>query len=271
MMQRILFFDIDGTLLNSEGVVPASAQEALKKLKENGQLLFVCTGRTKCMIPKQILDLPFDGIISGAGTYVEYGKEILEKYEMSAEEVVERVLKLRELKISYALEGIEHIYVEDGRFPDRKPYHSAFLETLRDVVQYIKQLEQVKVSKITCVLQESVEGEIKSTIKELEQYFNVIVHEMNGEKVLTDGLVELMPKGYSKATGIQAVVKKLGMQQVQTIGVGDSNNDLEMLGYVNTAVCMGNGTAMAKEKSDLITSDIDDNGIYNAMMQLKLI
>ena len=59
--KKILFFDIDGTLLTPHPFkVPESTKLALTKAHENGHLLFINTGRTKAMMPPEIADLPFD-------------------------------------------------------------------------------------------------------------------------------------------------------------------------------------------------------------------
>lgn len=44
---KYIFFDIDGTILSRENTIPEKTIYALKKLKENGHKIFICTGRTK--------------------------------------------------------------------------------------------------------------------------------------------------------------------------------------------------------------------------------
>jgi hydroxymethylpyrimidine pyrophosphatase-like HAD family hydrolase len=61
------------------------------------------------------------------------------------------------------------------------------------------------------------------------------------------------------------------MEQKDTIAFGDGPNDLEMLQYAATGVAMGNGVPEAKEVADMITDRIDCDGIYKAMLELKLI
>ena len=78
MKQKILFFDIDGTLIDEEtDVVPESAKKALAAAKEKGHLLFICSGRCLAIIPQNVVELGFDGLIGGCGTYIEMeGKEV---------------------------------------------------------------------------------------------------------------------------------------------------------------------------------------------------
>ena len=71
--KKILFFDIDGTLLTSHPFkVPESTSHALTKAHENGHLLFINTGRTKVMMPSALSELHFDGYIYGCGTHITW-------------------------------------------------------------------------------------------------------------------------------------------------------------------------------------------------------
>ena len=79
MKQHMIFFDIDGTLLDDEqGIVPESTVRALHQARENGHLLFICTGRCQAIWPSDILDIGFDGVVGGCGTHIVYhGEELL--------------------------------------------------------------------------------------------------------------------------------------------------------------------------------------------------
>ena len=76
--KKILFFDIDGTLLTSHPFkVPESTSRALTKAHENGHLLFINTGRTKVMMPSALSELHFDGYIYGCGTHIYMDNKLL--------------------------------------------------------------------------------------------------------------------------------------------------------------------------------------------------
>ena len=70
--RKILFFDIDGTLWTMDGHIPESTREAIRKVRENGHLVFINSGRTRGYIrdPK-LFSLGLDGIVSGCGTMIE--------------------------------------------------------------------------------------------------------------------------------------------------------------------------------------------------------
>ena len=79
MPRKIMFFDIDGTLMEDSAshFVPESTVTALRKAREAGNLLFVNTGRPVINVDADVRVLGFDGYICGCGTYIEIGgKEV---------------------------------------------------------------------------------------------------------------------------------------------------------------------------------------------------
>ena len=95
----------------------------------------------------------------------------------------------------------------------------------------------------------------------------------NGGVLLVHGkkVVEGVPKGFSKATGIQVICEKLGLPHENTYAFGDSVNDLDMLKYVAHGIAMGNGMPEAKAAANYVTDDILEDGIYNACKHFGLI
>lgn len=270
-MKKVLFFDIDGTLINHDGMVCESTREALDKLKENGHLRFICTGRTKCMLPKAITEIDFDGFVYGAGTHLEYKNETVFYTEIPEEQVKKALRILDEFEIAYALEGADNVYVPRAMYEDDRPYFKGFIRKLQGVIKIMDETDEIHISKITCIMPPLTEAQFASFVEQFNGYYNIIIHENGDEKVLTNGLVELVPMQYNKATGIQDILQAMNMEWEQAIAVGDSNNDLEMLAYVPTSVCMGNGSAKAKSKASIVTDTIDNDGIAKAMKELHLI
>ena len=72
MSKKILFFDIDGTLIAFDGIFPESAKQALKKAQQNGHEIFLCSGRNRCQIDPVLAEFGFDGYVTSAGADVEY-------------------------------------------------------------------------------------------------------------------------------------------------------------------------------------------------------
>ena len=94
-------------------------------------------------------------------------------------------------------------------------------------------------------------------------YCDVIFH--------TDTIIEMVPKGFSKATGIKKVCELLDISHSNTYAFGDSANDVDMLNYVQFGIAMGNASKEAKDASDYVTSSISENGIKNGLKHFHLI
>lgn len=82
---------------------------------------------------------------------------------------------------------------------------------------------------------------------------------------------EIVPKEYSKATGIEFLCRKLGIDRENTIGVGDSTNDLPMLSYTGISVAMGSGNPDIFPVVDYVTAAVMEDGIEKALKKYKII
>ena len=109
--RKLLFFDIDGTLLSEKThTVPQSAKEALKKAKENGHLIFINTGRPISTIDQEIHDLNPDGYICGCGTYITYHDQVIYHHQLSKERCKEIASLIKKYEIDAVLESKDHVY-----------------------------------------------------------------------------------------------------------------------------------------------------------------
>ena len=79
MNQKVVFLDVDGTIVNDKGIIPESTKIAIRKAVENGHKLVVCSGRSLFQLPQMLLDLGFSGMVTAAGAQVIadglYGKK----------------------------------------------------------------------------------------------------------------------------------------------------------------------------------------------------
>ena len=85
-MKKIVFLDIDGTLVTPNYPLSALVKKGIKKARENGHLIFLCTGRNRVGI-ENIMSDDFDGCICSAGGYLEIKGEMIETTYLDKEEV----------------------------------------------------------------------------------------------------------------------------------------------------------------------------------------
>ena len=63
----------------------------------------------------------------------------------------------------------------------------------------------------------------------------------------------------------------LGISMADTVAVGDSNNDSEMLQCAGISIAMGNAIEAIKDMADYVTTDVMADGIWNALAWLGVI
>ncbi len=264
-MRKLLFFDIDGTIWDYKNYIPESTKKAIMLARNKGHLAFLNSGRSRAFIrEKNLLDLGFDGIISGCGTMIEYNGETI-FYRNFKQEEVRRILEVtKKYNIRVILEGRKYLYANREEYrgdPKDGYYVEKIAAELKDDLKPIKgNTEGYDIQKFSC----STHGcDTEGFMNELKDDYHFIIH--------NDIVMEVVPKGFDKGTAIKKVCELLGDDIKDTVSFGDSINDREMLLASGTAVVMGNGTDIAKEYADIITTDLLEDGIMNAMKRLGLI
>lgn len=261
-MQKLIFFDIDGTLWDEHMKIPESTIPTLKRLQKNGHKIFLCSGRARGNIrSKELLGVGFDGIIAACGNHVELNGKIIYENILSPE-LTENVISIvRECRMPVVLEGPEHHWIDRDGFRE-DPY---VLYLFRELGESAKPLdgysEEMRINKFSGdILPDTDYAALR---ERLGMNFDFLEHEGN--------VVEFVPKGNSKATGIRYLCDYLQVDREDTYAIGDSVNDLDMLTYVGHGIAMGNATAPAKETAEYVTTDIHEDGILHAMEHYGLI
>lgn len=262
--QKAVFFDVDGTLFEQGKDVPESTIRAIHRIRSNGHLAFVCSGRSRIMIPEEpILSIGFDGVIAACGTYASFGERILFDEELTIGQLADIIPTLKNTNTMYILEGTEYIYYDEQTIA--YAIDDWYVRSIREMVPerfrpVPERMEEIHANKISIQVPPSHMAEVTERAK---RHYQLLLHNEN--------IAEIVPKGYTKAAGIERVCGELGISAENTIAVGDSINDIDMLRYAGIGIVMGNGTAVAKENADYITSDLYEDGVWNAMEHFGLL
>lgn len=269
MNRKLLFFDIDGTLLAGgiPGYIPDSTIKALKRAQENGHYIFINSGRTYGFMPEAIKDFPFDGYVCGCGTEVILHGKTLYHYDL--DENLKHSLKdiLEESKIQAVYEGRKSCYFQNKKeeFPPitaiRNSYASSNLE------QPIRFFDDPVLDFDKLVILTDENSNLELFHEQTKEHFDFIVR----DEMRPYGFEEVVPKGHSKAGGIDYIVQYLGESLDDCYVFGDSNNDLSMLTHVKHSIAMGNSYPEVLENTSYITTPVDRDGIRNAMKHFGLI
>jgi hypothetical protein len=274
MGRKLIFLDVDGTLTTPGGYEPPeSAQRAIKRARDLGHMVFLCSGRNYCML-EPLLEYGFDGCIASCGGQVYTGDELLYDCPFT-EEQKNRVLEL------FDLNGV-HVTIEgsDASFYDEEPLR--ILRDNRDRKAHI--LDMIKAVWVDLgarpmseydgrpaykmVFVCHSEEQIASTVAELGDGLMLIVHDFS-EPCLKFG--EVLNRRSNKGNGVRLLAEHYGFDIADTVGFGDSMLDIELIETVGTSVCMANGSPKLKEKSDIVCPAVDDDGIEWAFRKLGLV
>ncbi len=117
-MGKIIFLDVDGTLVDYHNRIPDSAVEAIRKARENGHLVYVCTGRSRAEMQPELWDIGLDGMIGGNGSYVEHQGQVIMHQLISKEDAKAVVDWLHERGLEFYLESNNGLFASEN-FRDR--------------------------------------------------------------------------------------------------------------------------------------------------------
>ena len=250
-MQKLVLFDVDGTLLpEGQRRPPESTLAALSRLREQGIGVALCTGRHVTEL--DMLDfegIPFDGYVLLNGQLVLDGqRRTLASHPIEGEAKRELVGLFRRKDVPVVLVEAERMY-------------------FNFVNEHVRR----------------VQGDISTQVHPVADYDGA---DILMASVYTDGSVKLpglkcgrwhewaidvYPPTGGKASGMAELIRHFGVAREDTVGFGDAENDIDMLGFAGVGVAMGNAYPEVKDAADYVTDAADADGIWNALVALGLI
>lgn len=257
MSYKIVFFDIDGTLINKHMEIPQDTIDAIKQLKANGIEPVIATGRTPFNFEPLLEKLDIHSFVSLNGTYVVYKGKPLHKQPLPKE----HIKKL----IEYA-ERNQHalVFVGNDDYYSNSKEHPFVVESLNSL-----RLKQANYDpdfwQKTEIYQVFLhcKAEDEPLYKELAEDLRMIRWH---EKAM-----DVSIQGSSKAVGIKVMLDKLNLTTADAVAFGDGLNDKEMLEEVGLGIAMGNANPDLLPLADYVTASVDEGGISQGLRYAGLI
>jgi Cof subfamily protein (haloacid dehalogenase superfamily) len=255
---KLIFFDIDGTLLNHEKRLPASTRKAVQELKLAGHKVAIATGRGPFMFKELREELGIDLFISFNGQYVEWEGEAIYINPIPPE-LIQSVTDMA------MLNNHPMVFMDRDTMKSSVEYHAYVKESIDSLKiahpghdpEYFKG-RPIYQCLLFCTIGEEME---------YKDRFGSGLDFVRWHQFSTD----ILPVGGSKARGIRKVMDKLGVDMNDVYAFGDGLNDIEMLEMVENSVAMGNALDIVKEKARYVTKDVEDDGIRHGLRMLKLL
>lgn len=257
MDKKLIALDLDGTLLNNDGIVSDATKLHLQKLKEKGHIITIATGRilNRALVGTDGAEFA-NYIVSDAGAAVfkndGINKEWKEVYTQAlSKDIVENIAS----------------YYDKGKFMtinicDRNNIHH-YDQTV-NITEFLENIIEIIHVSVSFINNEFVDEYLKIFTEKFPMLRVEIMQDSFGKVKW----LEIAQKDVEKYKGITEVAKLEGILNKNIIAFGDGLNDVEMLKKCGIGVAMKNALPEVKEQADYITSRTNnENGVVEFLKE----
>lgn len=269
MKYKLIALDIDGTLLNSSRQLTSEVKKAIKRAKDKGIKVVLCTGRPLKGVQEYLDELnlrekgDYAATFNGAliqDTFTENPVSHLTLTYMDLIDLYNLSLKIGSRSHFY---DTKKLYTFNKDVSDYTVYESYLTGAHLNVTSPEEISKDIDVSKFMMIDHPEILDECISKIpKEYYEKYTIVRS--------TPFFLEILNKDANKGSGISLLANKLGIKQEEVICVGDAGNDKHMIEYAGLGVAMGNATDDIKDLADYITLSNDDDGVAHVINKFML-
>lgn len=289
-MYKLIAIDLDGTLLNSYGLISEKNRETIKKAQENGIKIVLASGRTTNSVKSLAEELGGNEyIICGNGSLI-YD---LKKDEIIYDKFIDKNKALQIIQICEQNSIYYNVYTEDmviaktldnnvlfyhqenSNKPDSK---KTKINLVDNIYEYVKNLEGKNILKFTISDKSSII--FNSIIKKLRNIRNIDVLDVAhmSRKMIKSGTEEVSLEYYyteitsenvDKWNAIEWLAEKLEIEKEEIMAIGDNINDKLMIENAGLGIAMGNSDPLIKEIADKTVANNNENGVAEALLLIE--
>ena len=276
MNRKLIFLDIDGTLVSTLSKPSRLAEAAVRGARALGHGVFLCTGRNMPIIPQELLDLGFDGVIASAGSYIEVNGQVLLDVQLPEEVVQECLDVFHRNKIYCRIETREGVYTDPQmeelvRSAVPIPGNFELVRMQREMTSALGMrpyAEYPRQGAYKLCFTSVAPGAVDRAREVLGDRFDFVVHPFGKLGSFRNG--EIIRKDADKGLGMELVCRHMGVDLADTVAFGDSMNDYAMLRRAGTSVAMGNACRELKEICGSVCEDVKHDGVYHELVRMGL-
>lgn len=287
-MYKLVAIDLDGTMLNSYGIVTENTKNTIKKVIENGAEVIIASGRPIDSIKSIAKEIGSENyFIAGNGALIydiKNDKIIYEKY-MSKLKVLEIIKICEENSISYNVYtdktilatslkyNVLYYYKENLKKEESKKTN---INIVKDMYEYVKNMQEDKFLKITiCDDNKTVFNSIMKKIKRVEEIEVLDVSHMS-RKMIRQGTEEIPIEYYyteislanvDKWNAIEFLIKKLNIETEKVMTIGDNINDKKMIENAGLGIAMKGSTPVVTNVADDIAESNNEEGVTKILQK----
>lgn len=277
MKIKLIALDLDGTLLDSNGIISNKTCDAIKEAIKRGIEIVPATGRNIGLICEEIKAI--DGIryaiTSNGAAVIDIREERVIFSNFINLDILKRIIDLiKNYPIVIELYADGHAYVDRDVFDNPEKYNlnenqihlmaynHILIDNFFNLIDESKDTNWIKcVEKINIpFLNEDIK---KKVLKNLSDEVNEIKITSSGKDNL-----EINISSANKGNGLEKLVNILGIRLEEVAAIGDNNNDIEMIEISGLGIAMGNAIDEIKNKAGYVTVDNDKNGAAEAIIKI---
>lgn len=254
---KIIFFDIDGTLIDMEAKqISARTISALKRLKENGIRLCPATGRSPMTLPDW-QEIEFDAYLTFNGSLCYTKDKIIFNNSIPQQDVQQIIRNAAQLGRPVSL-ATKDTLAANGYDRDLADYYSIAHIDLT-VSPDFEKISKQEIYQIMLGCRECDHPHILSGV--------------SGAKIAAwwDRAADVIPANGGKGIGVQKILSYFGIKKEEALAFGDGSNDIDMLKSVGTGIAMENASPALKAAADEICGHVNADGIYHYCLQHGLL
>ncbi|MDQ0253106.1 Cof subfamily protein (haloacid dehalogenase superfamily) [Evansella vedderi] len=258
---KVLFLDIDGTVLRPDDTIEESTKEAIRQVRERGLDVFLATGRPLHEIREIGEELNIQSFIGYNGAYaVHRGEDVLR--EAMDRETIQFFLELMEKHNHEAV-----MYTSDKNIftSFESPKVQEFIEKF-----HLKYNEEFSTKYMDEILGVTLLNLGKGDPEKYEAVGGLHLASVNLEGV-REHAYDVIRDKVNKGFAVQKVLDLLGLEKENAIAFGDAMNDKEMLQLVGEGFAMGNAHPELFAYANRKTTDVTNSGVYNGLKSLGLV
>lgn len=279
MEKKLIFLDIDGTILPLDGEIHRAVKEGLKEARSRGHRIFICTGRSHHMLPESLEDVELDGIVASAGSDIWIHGQNVFRESLDGRLLEDTLDVLDQMEVIYILESFRRVYVSrsgekilsestpvPGDNPEIVRWKTFFnsRKNVGDIEEWRR--EQAPVPKISFITWSREEAErVHAAMKER---FHVVFFPPRSDCFFNG---ELISRTANKGTAVRWTAEYLKAGVENTIAFGDSMNDCQMIEQAACGVVMANGDPKLKEIADRVCESVEEDGVVKELRRMGLI
>lgn len=275
---KLLALDMDGTLLDTHGHITKSSLDAIRAAQQAGVEVVLATGRDyNGILWEELGNVKIDYVVTnnGSAVYRVRDRKCLFEHCLDNAQMVPvfRYLLQKGVYIDVFIDGRDYAPPETMPLVDKLELPDYVIRVLlanRTPIDHLVdklEADALRLQKATLNFWKEPDGTYHSRNEVLE-----FLRQVPGIVLVDGGFanLEFTAAGVSKATGLQFLGDYLGLTLAQTMAIGDSENDAEMLRAAGLGVAMGNAYPQVKALANAVTDDNESDGVAKAIQKYLL-